>query len=65
MADQRNSSRRTPLDTRELLVAITVAFATWIGFMLFFDWGMLPAVIGGFSMGVIWWSVNRAFRRSS
>lgn len=65
MADQSNSPRRAPVNSRELLVAATVAVATWIGFMLLFHWGMLPAVIGGLSMGVIWWSVNRAFRRTS
>lgn len=64
MADQRKPANRTPMDPRELLVAVTVAVAAWIAFLLFFHWGMLPAVIGGFSVGVIWWSVSRAMRRS-
>lgn len=54
-----------PLLTRELLVAITAAVAAAVLFTIVFDWGLLPAVIGGFSVGVIWWSINRAVNRQS
>lgn len=62
MANSDNA--KPPLVTRELLVAITAAVAAGVLFILVFDWGVLPAVIGGFSIGVIWWSVNRAMNRS-
>jgi hypothetical protein len=55
---------KPPLLTRELLVALTAAVAAGVLFLIFFDWGLLPAVIGGFSIGVIWWSVSRATNRS-
>lgn len=56
-------SPKPPLDTRELLWAVTVAVAAGVAFWIFLDWGPIPAVIGGFSIGVIWWSINRAFNR--
>jgi hypothetical protein len=61
MADQ---GERPAWLTRDLLVAVTIAFAFWIAALLVLDWGMIPAIIGGGSVGVIWWSVNRAFQRS-
>lgn len=49
---------------RELLVAFTAAVACGLGFLMLLHWTPLAAVLGGASMGVIWWSVGRSFRRA-
>lgn len=54
---------KPPLDSHALLVAITAACASGVAFVILLKWDLLPAIIGGFSVGVIWWSVNRAFNR--
>ncbi|MCB0914228.1 MAG: hypothetical protein H6525_07485 [Actinobacteria bacterium] len=51
--------------THKMLVAATAAVAAGVLFLTVFDWGLLPAVLGGFSIGVIWWSVDRAMNRPS
>jgi Na+-transporting NADH:ubiquinone oxidoreductase subunit NqrE len=57
--------QKPPLDTHALLVAITAAVAAGVAFMILLKWDLFPAIIGGFSIGVIWWSINQAFNRSS
>ena len=52
---------KPPLDSHALLVAITAAAAAGVAFMILLKWDLIPAIIGGFSIGVIWWSINRAF----
>jgi uncharacterized membrane protein YjjB (DUF3815 family) len=61
MAEQPNPG--STVWNRQLFVAFTAAVAFGVGFYVILKWGPLPAVIGGASMGVIWWSVDRAFKR--
>lgn len=50
---------------RRLWIATFVAVASMVVMRYVMHWGLLPAVIGGFSVGVIWWSINRAFAQAS
>ena len=38
-----------------------IAICAFIGFKVPLHWGLIPAVIGGFSVAVLWWSISRAF----
>lgn len=58
MANEQGSGNR---DLTPLLWAVTVAVGVFVATMLFLDWALIPALIGGASMGVVWWYVNRAF----
>jgi len=56
-SEPRQGSR----DITPLLWAVTVAVGVFVATMLFLDWGLISAAIGGASMGVVWWYVNRSF----
>lgn len=50
---------------RRLWIATFVAVLSMVAMRYILHWGLLPAVIGGLSVSVIWWSINRAFAQSS
>jgi hypothetical protein len=52
---------KTPGSSRKLLIAVIIAICAFIGFKVPLHWGLIPAVIGGFSVAVLWWSISRAF----
>jgi len=46
-------------------IAVTIALVAILAMKTFLDWGFIPAVIGGGSVGVIWFFINRAFNAGS
>ncbi len=58
MAEDESGS---PDGTRNIWIAVITALVATAGFKFLLHWGVIPALIGGFSIGVIWFSVNRAF----
>ena len=60
-----NSEGKAPLNMRQIWIAVTIGVVAALIALMFLDWGLIPAIIGGFSIGVIWWSINRAFSGAS
>jgi len=50
---------------RRLWIATIVAVVAMVAMRYLLHWGLLPAVMGGFSVGVIWWSINRALTQAN
>ncbi|MFZ1670753.1 MAG: hypothetical protein WAT65_07375 [Candidatus Nanopelagicales bacterium] len=48
-------------DTRRLWVATIIAVVALVAMKVILGWGIIPAIIGAFSVAVIWWSISRAF----
>ncbi len=47
--------------SRKLLIAVVIGIVAFVVFKVPLHWGLIPAVIGGFSVAVLWWSISRAF----
>ncbi len=50
-----------PRDSRQLWIAVIIGVLALAATRVFLHWGVIPAIIGGFAIGVIWWSINRSF----
>ncbi len=48
-------------DSRQFWIAVIVGVVALAATRIFLHWGVIPAIIGGFAIGVIWWSINRSF----
>lgn len=47
-------------DTRRIWIAVIIAVIAFAVFLSILHWGLIPAVIGGFSVAVLWWFISKA-----
>jgi hypothetical protein len=55
------NEEKTTAGSRKILIAVIIAVCAFVVFKVPMHWGLIPAVIGGFSVAVLWWSISRAF----